>query len=159
CADSMCARRSSPCTVPGGEGPNRWRVSPSARAAARMPPFLERPPLCLARNCLTVRQFGPLESIDPNDAMILPHGADPDRMKFLKRTGSELSRRWCSSLLLLSRIRSLAGSIIDTLESSFQKGQAIGEEARARIRSRSCRLPGESGETFRAQREGLAPER
>src|SRR6516225_3668450 len=50
----------------------------------------------------------------------------------------------------LLRIRSLAGSIIDTLESSFQKRQAIGEEARARIRSRSCRLPGESGETFHA---------
>ena len=46
-----------------------------------------RPPLCLARNCLTVRQFGPLESIDPNDAMILPHGANPDRMKFSERTG------------------------------------------------------------------------
>ena len=30
------------------------------------------PPRCLARNCLTVRQFGPLESIDPNDAMTLP---------------------------------------------------------------------------------------
>jgi hypothetical protein len=28
-----------------------------------------------SRNCLTVSQFGPLESIDPNDAMILPHGA------------------------------------------------------------------------------------
>jgi hypothetical protein len=26
--------------------PNRWRVSPNARAAARMPPFLRRPPLC-----------------------------------------------------------------------------------------------------------------
>jgi hypothetical protein len=39
------------------------------------------PSLCLARNCLTVRPFGPLESIDPNDAMILPHGANPDRMK------------------------------------------------------------------------------
>ena len=49
-----------------------------------MPPFLRRPPLCLARNCVTVRQFGPLESIDPNDAMILPHGANPDRMKFSK---------------------------------------------------------------------------
>jgi hypothetical protein len=47
-----------------------------------MPPFLRRPRLCLARNCLTVRQFGPLESIDPNVAMILPHGANPDRMKF-----------------------------------------------------------------------------
>jgi hypothetical protein len=46
-----------------------------------------RPPLCLARNCLTVRQFGPLESIDPNDAMILPHGANLDRMKFSERTG------------------------------------------------------------------------
>jgi hypothetical protein len=54
-------------------------VSPSARAAARMPPFLQRPPLCFARNCLTVRQFGSLESIDPNDAMTLPHGANPDR--------------------------------------------------------------------------------
>ena len=31
-----------------------------------------------------MRQFGPLESIDPNDAMILPHGANPDRMKFSK---------------------------------------------------------------------------
>jgi hypothetical protein len=40
-----------------------------------MPPFLRRPSLCLARNCFTVRQFGPLESIDPNDAMILPHGS------------------------------------------------------------------------------------
>ena len=49
---------------------------------------LRLPPLCLARNCLTVRQFGPLESIDPNDAMILPHGANPDRMKFSERTGS-----------------------------------------------------------------------
>jgi hypothetical protein len=46
-----------------------------------------RTPLCLARNCLTVRQFGPLESIDPNDAMILPHGANLDRMKFSERTG------------------------------------------------------------------------
>jgi hypothetical protein len=36
------------------------------------------------RRCL--RQFGPLESIDPNDAMILPHGANPDRMKFSERT-------------------------------------------------------------------------
>ena len=45
------------------------------------------PPLCLARNYLTVRQFGPLESIDPNDAMILPHRANPDRMKFSERTG------------------------------------------------------------------------
>jgi hypothetical protein len=45
-----------------------------------------RPPLCLARNCLTVRQFGPLESFDPNDAMILPHGANPDRMTFSERT-------------------------------------------------------------------------
>ena len=62
-------------------------VSPSARAAARMPPFLQRPPFCLARNCLTVRQFGPLESIDPNDAVILPHGANPDRIKFSERTG------------------------------------------------------------------------
>jgi len=61
-------------------------VSPSARAAARMLPFLQRLPLCLARNCLTVRQFGYLESIDPNDAMILPHGATPDRMKFSERT-------------------------------------------------------------------------
>jgi hypothetical protein len=52
-----------------------------------MPPFLRRPPLCLARNCLTVRQFGPPESIDPNDAMILPHGANPDRMKFSEMTG------------------------------------------------------------------------
>jgi hypothetical protein len=26
-----------------------------------------------------VRQFGSLESIDPNDAMTLPHGANPDR--------------------------------------------------------------------------------
>ena len=34
------------------------------------------------------KQFGPLESIDPNDAMILPHGANPDRMKFSERTGS-----------------------------------------------------------------------
>jgi len=34
-----------------------------------------------------VRQFGPLESIDPNDAMILPHGANPDRMKFSERKG------------------------------------------------------------------------
>jgi len=60
---------------------------PGTRAAARMPPFLRRPPLCLARNCLAVRQFGSLESIDPNDAMILPHGANPDRMKFSERTG------------------------------------------------------------------------
>ena len=29
----------------------------------------------------------PPESIDPNDAMILPHGANPDRMKFSERTG------------------------------------------------------------------------
>jgi hypothetical protein len=28
----------------------------------------------------------PPESIDPNDAMILPHGANPDRMKFSERT-------------------------------------------------------------------------
>jgi hypothetical protein len=34
-----------------------------------------------------VRQFGPLESIAPNDAMILLHGANPDRMKFSERTG------------------------------------------------------------------------
>jgi hypothetical protein len=53
-----------------------------------------RPPLCLARNSLTVRQFGPLESIDPNDAMILPHGANPDQMKFSERTGA---RRTASS--------------------------------------------------------------
>ena len=33
------------------------------------------------------KQFGPLESIDPNDAMILPHGANLDRMKFSERTG------------------------------------------------------------------------
>jgi hypothetical protein len=36
-----------------------------------------------------VRQFGPLESIDPNDAMILPHGANPDRMKFSERTPAD----------------------------------------------------------------------
>ena len=36
---------------------------------------------------VSLRQFGPLESIDPNDAMILPHGANPDRMKFSERTG------------------------------------------------------------------------
>jgi hypothetical protein len=54
-----------------------------------MPPSQLRPPRCLARNCLTVRQFGPLESIDPNDAMILPHGANLDRMKFSERTGME----------------------------------------------------------------------
>src|SRR5262245_34283287 len=83
----MCARWSSPCTVPGGEGLIDGGVSLSARAAARMPPFLQRPSLCLARNCLTVRPFGPLENIDPNDAMILPHGANPDRMKFSERTG------------------------------------------------------------------------
>jgi len=29
----------------------------------------------------------PPESIDPNDAMMLPHGANPDRMKFSERTG------------------------------------------------------------------------
>ena len=58
-----------------------------SRLAELMPPFQRRPPRCLARNCLTVRQFGPLESIDPNDAMILPHGANPDRMKFSERTG------------------------------------------------------------------------
>jgi hypothetical protein len=29
----------------------------------------------------------PPESIDPNDAMILPHGANPDRMKFSERKG------------------------------------------------------------------------
>jgi hypothetical protein len=29
----------------------------------------------------------PLESIVPNDAMILPHCANPDRMKFSERTG------------------------------------------------------------------------
>jgi hypothetical protein len=57
-----------------------------------MPPFQRRPPRCLARNCLTVRQFGPLESIDPNDAMILPHGANPDRMKFSERTGLAVSQ-------------------------------------------------------------------
>ena len=34
-----------------------------------------------------MRQFDPLESIDPNDAMILPHGANPDRMKFSERKG------------------------------------------------------------------------
>jgi hypothetical protein len=45
------------------------------------------PPLCLARNCLTLRQFGPLERIAPNDAMILPHGAKPDRVKFSERAG------------------------------------------------------------------------
>ena len=28
----------------------------------------------------------PPESIDPNDAMILPHGANPDRIKFSERT-------------------------------------------------------------------------
>jgi hypothetical protein len=65
-------------------------VSPSARAAARMPPFQRRPTRCFARNCLTVRQFGPLESIDPNDAMILPHGANSDRMKFSERTVEHL---------------------------------------------------------------------
>src|SRR5262249_40650278 len=58
-----------------------------------MPPFLQRPPLCLARNCLTVRQFGPLQSNDPNDAMILPHGANPDRMKFSERTGLDRPNR------------------------------------------------------------------
>ena len=68
-----------------------------------MPPFQRRPPRCLARNCLTVRQFGPLESIDPNDAMILPHGANPDRMKFSERTGIEtdvqsLSAAWKATL-------------------------------------------------------------
>src|SRR5262249_16894577 len=54
-----------------------------------MPPFLPRPPLCLARNCLTVRQFGPLESIDPNDAMILPYGAKsrPDEIFGKDRLG------------------------------------------------------------------------
>ena|SRR6516165_1403994 len=57
---------------------------------------LRRPPLCLARNCLTVRQFGPLESIDPNDAMILPHGANPNRMKFSEKDriyGAAVARR------------------------------------------------------------------
>src|SRR6266496_4414030 len=52
-----------------------------------------RPPLCLARNCLTVRQFGPLESIDPNDAMILPHGANLDWMIFGKDRWSAASIR------------------------------------------------------------------
>jgi hypothetical protein len=52
-----------------------------------------RPPLCLARNCLTVRQFGPLESIDPNDAMILPHGANPDRMKIFGK--DRRCSTWC----------------------------------------------------------------
>src|SRR5438445_13631287 len=40
---------------------------------------------------VSLRQFGPLESIDPNDAMILPHGTNPDRMKFSERTGVGLS--------------------------------------------------------------------
>jgi hypothetical protein len=36
----------------------------------------------------TVTTIGrPLESIAPNDAMILPHGANLDRMKFSERTG------------------------------------------------------------------------
>ena len=34
----------------------------------------------------------PPESIDPNDAMILPHGANPDRMKFSERTSTEIAR-------------------------------------------------------------------
>jgi hypothetical protein len=54
-----------------------------------------RPPLCLARNCLTVRQFGPLESIDPNDAMILPYGAKsrPDKIFGKDRLGqTDLSK-------------------------------------------------------------------
>src|SRR5262249_59045515 len=91
----MCARWSSPCTVPGGEGLIDGGVSLSARAAARMPPFLQRPSLCLARNCLTVRQFGPLESIDPNDAMILPlvFRSDTKRLGGLVRRPSFLSFR------------------------------------------------------------------
>src|SRR5258708_38933297 len=39
-----------------------------------------RPPLCLARNCLTVRQFGPLESIDPNDATASRRESGPDEI-------------------------------------------------------------------------------
>src|SRR5262249_15835066 len=58
CGQYVCSPE-QPLYSPRWGGPNRWRVSPSARAAARMPPFLWRPPLCLARNCLTVRQFGP----------------------------------------------------------------------------------------------------
>jgi hypothetical protein len=44
---------------------------------------------------LTVRQFGPLESIDPNDAMILPYGAKsrPDEIFGKDRLGqTDLSK-------------------------------------------------------------------
>ena len=36
---------------------------------------------------LSHRETVSLESIDPNDAVILPHGANPDRIKFSERTG------------------------------------------------------------------------
>ncbi len=39
-----------------------------------------RPTLCLARNNLTVRQFGPLESIDPNDATASRRESGPDEI-------------------------------------------------------------------------------
>jgi hypothetical protein len=57
----MCARRGSPCTVPSDEG-----------LIAPLP-------------CQVLE--APLESIVPNVAMILPHGANPDRMRFSEKTG------------------------------------------------------------------------
>jgi hypothetical protein len=44
--------------------PNRWRVSPNARAAARMPPFLRRPPLCT-----TVSLSTKIKGLHENDFM------------------------------------------------------------------------------------------
>ena len=49
---------------------------------------------------VSLRQFGPLESIDPNDAMILPHGTNPDRMKFSERTAERFS-----AILVFGRVR------------------------------------------------------
>jgi len=49
---------------------------PERAGGSADPAFLRRPPLCLARNCLTETVW-PLESIDPNDAMILPHARIP----------------------------------------------------------------------------------
>ena len=42
---------------------------------------------------LSHHERGPLESIDPNDAVILPHDANPRRMKFSERTTSESTNK------------------------------------------------------------------
>jgi len=47
----------------------------------------------------------PPESIDPNDAMILPHGANPDRMKFFGKERPRFFRvETCRARCTLKRV-------------------------------------------------------